>query len=493
MFDGIGHFIKDAVDTVGKIPKAVGDAAGAVGHAVESVVDDIKHVPVLGQAFDLAFTRVLPAGIALDILRTAEQIAGGRPINQAILDAAKTRVLQTQNLGDTSIRKEGYANVYDATRQIVAGKPVKGVALELLKKETAEIKKVGPYAQSVVSLVPGVGTGTAAALAAGIAISDGAPLDQVALAAVKGAIPGGPLVQAAFSAAQAAAEGQSVDQIAISALPVSPQVKQAITFTLEVAKDVAAGKRVDDAVLKRADQVFAIVSPEIQKALSVGLAIGVAKAMQSDIARQLTPGAMNAIREIGQTLSHFDAVVAAARNVSASPEYQSGFDTAIGMLNARSASQKLLETMRGKLSDEAKKGFDAAAALMIGRLRISDANRKLYIRKPTPPAVSANTVRQVVAQNRALVVAPPKAVRRLGKKAPDPAALQTNPTASQKAGYLIATGLHSASTKQKETIVGILAQDPQAREGVAQAIRDRAKENEKNKSWIEKLFDWLFG
>jgi hypothetical protein len=75
-----------------------------------------------------------------------------------------------------------------------------------------------PYVQSVISFVPGVGTGISAALGAAQALADGRRIDEALVAAACGAIPGGPMAQMAFDSAWGLAHGRPVDSVVLRAL-----------------------------------------------------------------------------------------------------------------------------------------------------------------------------------------------------------------------------------------------------------------------------------
>ena len=70
-----------------------------------------------------------------------------------------------------------------------------------------EFQTVASAAQTVVSVVPGVGTAASMALATGIALSKGQKITQAMLDGVKGALPGGPAAAAAFDASMAFGDG----------------------------------------------------------------------------------------------------------------------------------------------------------------------------------------------------------------------------------------------------------------------------------------------
>src|SRR5258708_4812203 len=85
----------------------------------------------------------------------------------------------------------------------------------------AIIRKASPilhYAQTVVSFVPGLGTGIGAALGAAQVLADGRPISDIAVGAIRGAIPGGPLAQSAFDAMWNVAKGRRIDTSVLAAL-----------------------------------------------------------------------------------------------------------------------------------------------------------------------------------------------------------------------------------------------------------------------------------
>lgn len=104
---------------------------------------------------------------------------------------------------------------FDIMSNIVSGERLDHVALGALKDQLKTVKEAAPYAQTIVSLVPGVGTGVAAAIGAGAALAEGQNITEAIKAGVLGALPGGPLAAAAFNTALKVASGKNV---AISAL-----------------------------------------------------------------------------------------------------------------------------------------------------------------------------------------------------------------------------------------------------------------------------------
>lgn len=145
------------------------------------------------------------------------------------------------------------------------------------KGQVADVRTVAPYAQAVVSFVPGVGQGVSGALGASLALAEGHPLSDAVLSGIKGAIPGGPLAQSAFSAATAIAQGKKLNEVALSALPLPDAQKKALGTALEVAQKISKGQKVADVVLTEA---LKQLPPNVAQAVQVGVAVGHAVAIQ---------------------------------------------------------------------------------------------------------------------------------------------------------------------------------------------------------------------
>ncbi len=163
------------------------------------------------------------------------------------------------------------------TQGVLDGGRIDKVALSNLKQTLGSVKSLAPYIATVVSFVPGVGTGVSAAIGAGLALAEGKSITEAMVAGVKGAIPGGPAAQAAFSVAQAAIERKPIDQIAIAALPISASQKTMMTQAMTAVKEIASGKNVSHAIV---DNAIKSLPPQYSKAIQIGLAMGHAKSLQ---------------------------------------------------------------------------------------------------------------------------------------------------------------------------------------------------------------------
>jgi hypothetical protein len=278
------------------------------------------------------------------------------------------------------------------TQQMLEGGRIDRVVLSNFKQTLKDIKTVGPWAQTVLSFVPGIGTGAAAAIAAGMALAEGKHISEAMVAAVKGSIPGGPLAQSAFNVAESAIQGKPIDQVAISALPISAQQKQLLAQGLKAAKDIAAGKNVAASI---ADNAIKSLPPQYAKAVQVGMAVGRAKSLQEGLkagamgaasmgASALSKGktmnpVIKAIGNLGATKGAIQKAVGAAQAIkngspalgkalnaavsnfrNGSPEHL-GFKTAVQVLKETSGNKVAMGVARRALPTEsARKAFDVA-------------------------------------------------------------------------------------------------------------------------------------
>jgi hypothetical protein len=229
IFGSIAKVAKGAVKAVGKGVKAVGNVAQAGAHAVGQGTALLGKIPVVGEG-----------------LKSLSNMTIGAPFAMA--------------------------------EKVLSGQRLDKVALNTIKEQVKAVKGVAPYAQTVLSFVPGVGQGMAGAIGASMALASGQPITQALAEGVKGALPGGPLAKAAFSAAQGVMQGKPVDKLLIAALPISDQQKALVAAGLNTAKSLAHGERVDATLLNNA---LAALPPDVKKAVTVGMAIGHGQVLQA--------------------------------------------------------------------------------------------------------------------------------------------------------------------------------------------------------------------
>lgn len=132
---------------------------------------------------------------------------------------------------------------------IVKGKNVFESLKDTVKRDFSSVKEVAPYAQAVISFVPGVGAGVNAAIAAGAAIAQGQPITSALVAGVKNALPGGPLAAQAFDTAYQIARGENVGEAALQALVNQVPGGELGKAAAQAAIAVAKGQNLQQAAL----------------------------------------------------------------------------------------------------------------------------------------------------------------------------------------------------------------------------------------------------
>jgi hypothetical protein len=147
----------------------------------------------------------------------------------------------------------------------IEGKRIDKAALDGLKQRLHDFKQVAPYAQMVISVVPGIGQGVSACLSAGLALAEGQSIEEVLKAGAIGAIPGGPAVKAAVTVGvesiQQVAKGgrldlQSISRTALgtatSALGIPAVSANALIGGIATVGAIASGKPIDRALINSA-------------------------------------------------------------------------------------------------------------------------------------------------------------------------------------------------------------------------------------------------
>ncbi|VVB55254.1 Uncharacterised protein [uncultured archaeon] len=226
----VGHFASNVVKTAGK---AVGTVTKPIQSVTGAITKEIGKIPIVGgplhAVFDVTF-----------------HIAMG-PTNMIVA--------------------------------VASGQRIDHVVLNNLKQQLHDFKQVAPYAQMVISIVPGVGQGVSAALSAGLALSEGQPIDAVLKAGLIGALPGGPLVKAAVTMGvetiQHVAKGEKLNLqtfehtaggIASSALGLPIAAKNALVTGIAIIGGIAHGNPLDKAVSDAAIHALPL-SDAVKKAM----------------------------------------------------------------------------------------------------------------------------------------------------------------------------------------------------------------------------------
>lgn len=212
---------------------------------------------------------------------------------------------------------------------IASGQRLDKAVLGTLKNQVNAVRDLAPYAQMVVSLVPGVGTGIGAALGAAVALSKGRPITEAVMAGIKGSLPGGPIAASGFDAALAIAHGKPVLESALKA--AREQLPPAAQKAFDIGLSVAQGRKLQN-VIK--DAVVSLAPAQVKDMVATG-----SKVLHT------APDLLNAAKHI--------------TNAKA----LDGFKFASGLLSQAGINEEHLTALRKKLSPVALQGFDAALDL----------------------------------------------------------------------------------------------------------------------------------
>lgn len=177
-----------------------------------------------------------------------------------------------------------------------------------------------PIVQSVLSVVPGVGTAVNVAIEMGKNLASGRPLSKVFVEGLKGAIPGGPIAQTAFNTAVALAEGKRIDQAAL-------------------------------------DTLKSRLPPIAQKAVDVGIAVGEGRKLQHIAISQIKDLAPKQIKELAIPIPKGFPIHVPKPQIK-------GFSLGLGVLEKKLSPVEVL-AVRKRLKPVARKGFDRALTAQV--------------------------------------------------------------------------------------------------------------------------------
>jgi len=335
------------------LPPFIGNAVKAAGRAVHSAThvisqgagiigNGIGKIPVVGSPLKATFDLTIGSSLKL-----ADSVANGDRVDQAVLNN--------------------------------------------LKENIANAKTVAPYAQSVVSFVPGVGQGVSGVIGASLALANGQNIGDAVVTGIKQAAPGGPIGQAAFTVGLGALHGDRIETIALGVLPIPDSAKDAVSAGLDVAHKIASGQRVDEVLVQEAysklpsmaqkavdvargkvgfanavvNESLKMVPGDAGKALKIGMAVGHAKNLQEAIKTVATsPDTLGKLADVGKVASAKNPVIAGAANVAGVGV--NGFHIGMGLMKHSGVTPRILLDMRKGLVDDDKRGFDLAVATHVG-------------------------------------------------------------------------------------------------------------------------------
>jgi hypothetical protein len=251
------------------------------------------------------------------------------------------------------------------TDQVLHGERIDRALVNDLSDKIKGVKEVAPYAKTVISFIPGIGTGAAAAIGAGLALASGTPIDEAVIEGVKDALPGGDIAKAAFTVTVAAVQGQNIAEAtgraAIRALGLPPEGEKAFNVVYRAAQ----GENIPLAVLDQARSY--LPTEEAKRAFDVGLAVAHGKKLQNvaleEVAR-LAPAQLQQVKEVGDQLIAKTPALREAQAFVAkiSPVLEPGYRLGAGLMAHRGVNEAIIGTVRSKLNETERRGFDIAVA-----------------------------------------------------------------------------------------------------------------------------------
>jgi hypothetical protein len=242
------------------------------------------------------------------------------------------------------------------------GERIDRAGLRSLKTTVQAVRDVAPYAQMVISMVPGIGTVAAASIAAGLALAQGQPINAAIIAGVRGAVPGGAMGTAVFDVSVSLGRGESVDKALINATPGLSKVEKKALLTVSTAvKAVANGKRVDDAAYEAA---MKHLPKSARIAVQSGVAIGKGASVQGTMKKaavKVVPGlAKSGAKKIAASAS----LGSSTKNMKKDEKH--GANTAVGLMQ-KQAKPIEVQVVRSVLDKSGQAGFDLALAVVVGK------------------------------------------------------------------------------------------------------------------------------
>lgn len=303
--------------------------------------------------------------------------SAGKVVTAPVKLAAKAGRTIGKQLGKVPVVGGGLKGVFDLTMngpfqiagQVASGQRLDKVALNALSSQVRSVKAVAPYAQTVISVVPGVGQGISAGIGAGLALASGQPISQALLEGVKSAVPGGALAKSLFDAGQAVVEGKPFASIVLSGLPLDANAKKGLAVALDVTSRLAKGQRVDQALIAQADKALILLPADARKALTIGTAMGEAQRLQKIAAQHVRIPALNALKAGGANIIKASPLLASAGSILKSDAAKTGYSVGMGVLAVKNPQPFHVAAIRGRLNDSQRAGFDMAVAARSGMVR----------------------------------------------------------------------------------------------------------------------------
>lgn len=279
--------------------------------------------------------------------------------------------------------------IFSFTDAVLDGQRIDRAAVANLRDQITAVREVAPYAQTVVSMIPGIGQGASAAIGAGLALAQGMPITEAIKAGVRGALPGGPLAASAFDLTIAAASGDNLvvaaGNAALGNLGLPPAAKDGLSKALSVVYRASQGDNIPLAAL---DEARSYMPTEAgKKAFDVGLAVAHGKRLQDAVVtgiKNLAPEGLDKLRNVGANILANTPVLQAGAKALASvapsggagghgswaqkpiQTAKDGYALGVGLMSHAGVNEDVVKAVRDKLQPTEKQGFDMGIAAYNG-------------------------------------------------------------------------------------------------------------------------------
>lgn len=397
----------------------------------------------------------------------------GKGIHSGVHAVSKVSGAVSGAIGHVPIVGPGLHGVYSLTvggpislvDSVASGQRIDKAVLNNLKSQVKAIREVAPYAQTIVALVPGVGTGVAGAIGASAALIDGRPITEAVTEGIRGAVPGGVAGKALFDSTRAVMMGKPIEEVGLAALPIPDSSKKPLGTALHITHSIANGKKPDDIIVEElyrqlpaegkeavdiarkagkkniveimVNEAMKPLPPDVKKSIDIGVAVGHATAVQKAAGKELSSeDTLDKLAAVGKNRAERNPVISAARKLALKGVF--GFDVGMGLMTHSNVKTRNIITVRNSLkTPDNKRGFDMA-----------------------------------LSTNIALVT----------RKAP------VNMTVDQKAGFYVTNGMMGAKPGLKAGMMKAVITNAQARDGARIAIIQAANHR---KSWWTRLKEYF--
>lgn len=367
--------VKFAVD-VGKGKNVLKSARSMVSAPVKVAAQSVRDTKGLTKGIPIA-GGIVKAG--LSPVKMVTDIASGQNVVKSVKTAAKTPIQAAASEARTvtKVAKKipvvgkglaaavtvGAAPVLLANA-VASGERIDQAVLNQLKTQVKAVKDIAPYARTIVSLVPGVGTGAAAAIAAGAALAEGQSISASLVAGVTGAIPGGGLATATFNVGMSALSGSPAASSQFKSLGLNAAQKKNVDIVLNDAKRLAGGAKINT---KASISAKGALPKDIRNALDIGIALGYAQKKQASLKKQVTPAVLNNLSAKGKYVAATNPAVKAGIARITNPRTAVGFQVGAAVANgAFEVNAAKLSAIAANLTPDERRGFEIAMAENIG-------------------------------------------------------------------------------------------------------------------------------